>query len=101
MNIMTEEDSTVSDIYSNNVQIAVSVYEVVISFGLDTLQKDGTQTTKEIVKVRMSPHHALALNILLDRNLKAYGDKFKEILLPEDMVRRLSGDTLSEETGGE
>ncbi len=98
---MTEEDSTVSDIYANNVQIAVSVYEVVISFGLDTLQKDGTQTTKEIVKVRMSPHHALALNILLDRNLKAYGDKFKEILLPEDMVRRLSGDTLSEETGGE
>ena len=101
MNIMTEEDSTVSDIYTNNVQIAVSVYEVMISFGLDTLQKDGTQTTKEIVKVRMSPHHALALNILLDRNLKAYGDKFKEILLPEDMVRRLSGDTLSEETGGE
>ncbi len=101
MNIMTEEDSTVSDIYANNVQIAVSVYEVVISFGLDTLQKDGTQTTKEIVKVRMSPHHALALNILLDRNLKAYGDTFKEILLPEDMVRRLSGDTLSEETGGE
>jgi len=101
MNIMTEEDSTVSDIYSNNVQIAVSVYEVVMSFGLDTLQKDGTQTTKEIVKVRMSPHQALALNILLDRNLKAYGDTFKEILLPEDMVRRLSGDTLSEETGGE
>jgi hypothetical protein len=101
MNIMTEEDSTVSDIYANNVQIAVSVYEVVISFGLDTLQKDGTQTTKEIVKVRMSPHHALALNILLDRNLKAYGDTFKEILLPEDMVRRLSGDTPSEETGGE
>ena len=101
MNIMTEEDSTVSDIYTNNVQIAVSVYEVVISFGLDTLQKDGTQTTKEIVKVRMSPHHALALNILLDRNLKAYGDTFKEVLLPEDMVRRLSGDTLSEETGGE
>ena len=101
MNIMTEEDSTVSDIYANNVQIAVSVYEVVISFGLDTLQKDGTQTTKEIVKVRMSPHHALALNILLERNLKAYGDTFKEILLPEDMVRRLSGDTPSEETGGE
>ena len=101
MNIMTEEDSTVSDIYTNNVQIAVSVYEVMISFGLDTLQKDGTQTTKEIVKVRMSPHHALALNILLDRNLKAYGDTFKEVLLPEDMVRRLSGDTLSEETGGE
>lgn len=101
MNTMTEEDSTVLDIYANNVQIAVSVYEVVISFGLDTLQKDGTQTTKEIVKVRMSPHHALALNILLDRNLKAYGDAFKEILLPEDMVRRLSGDLLSEETGGE
>jgi hypothetical protein len=101
MNIMTEENSTVLDIYTNTVQIAASVYEVVISFGLDTLQKDGTQTTNEIIKVRMSPHHALALNILLDRNLKAYGDSFKEILLPEDMVRRLSGDTASEETGGE
>jgi len=101
MNIMTEEDSNVSDIYTNNVQIAVSVYEVVISFGLDTLQRDGTQTTKEIVKVRMSPHHALALNVLLDKHLKAYGETFKEILLPDDLLIRLSGDALSEETGGE
>lgn len=98
---MTEENNTVSDIYANNIQIAVSVYEVMISFGLDTLQRDGTHTTKEIAKVRMSPQHALALNILLDKNLKAYGGTFKEILLPEDMVRRLSGDTISEETGGE
>lgn len=98
---MTEENSTISDIYANNVKVAVSVYEVMISFGLETLQKDGASTTKEIVTVRMSPQHALALNILLDRYLKAYGDTFKEILLPEELVGRLSGDIPSEETGGE
>jgi hypothetical protein len=52
MNVMTEEDSTALDIYVNNVQICASVYEVVMSFGLDTLQKDGTHIAKEIVKVR-------------------------------------------------
>jgi hypothetical protein len=98
---MTEENNTVSDIYANNVQITASVYEVMISFGLDTLQRDGTQTTKEIIKVRMSPQHAIALNILLDRNLKSYGDAFKEILLPENLLKRLSGDTISEEMEGE
>lgn len=101
MDTMTEENSTSLDIYTNNIQIGVSVYEVMISFGLDTIQRDGTKTTKEIAKVRMSPQHALALKILLDRQLEAYGETFKEILLPEDMVRRLSGDTLSEGTGGE
>ncbi|MCK4460106.1 MAG: DUF3467 domain-containing protein [Methanosarcinales archaeon] len=98
---MIEEDGTVLDIYTNNAQLAASVYEIVISFGLGTLQRDGKEITKEIVKVRMSPQHAMALRILLDKYLKAYGDTFKEILLPDDLLMRLSGDTLSEETGGE
>lgn len=98
---MTEENSTVSEIYANNSQITASIYEVMITFGLDSVQQDGTSITKQIAKVRMSPQHALALSILLERNLKSYGDAFKEIFLPEDLLNRLSGDTPSEETGGE
>ena len=98
---MTEENSTVSEMYVNNSQITASVYEVMITFGLDSVQQDGTQITKQIAKVRMSPQHAFALNIVLERNLKAYGDAFKEIFLPDDLLTQLSGDTTSEETGGE
>lgn len=86
---MTEESSTNSDLYTNNIQIAVSVYEVMISFGLDTFQRDGTQVTKEVAKVRMSPQNALALSILLNKNLKVYGETFKEIFLPEEIMKKL------------
>ena len=72
-----------------------------ISFGLDTLQRDGTQTKKEMARVRLSPQHALALSILLNKNLEVYGETFKEIFLPEDVLRELKGETVSEQTGGE
>lgn len=98
---MTEESSTNSDLYTNNIQIAVSIYDVMISFGLDTYQRDGTQATKEVVKVRMSPQQALALSILLSKNLEVYGETFKEIFLPEKMMKQLKGEEVSDETGGE
>lgn len=98
---MTEESSTNSDIYTNNIQVAVSVYDVMISFGLDTFQRDGTQVTKEVAIVRMSPQHALSLSILLNKNLEVYGETFKEIFLPEQIIKQLRGEKVSEETGGE
>lgn len=98
---MTDESSTNLDLYTNNIQIAVSVYDVMISFGLDTYQRDGTQVTKEVAIVRMSPQHALALSTLLNKNLEVYGETFKDIFLPEQIMKQLKGETVSEETGGE
>lgn len=96
---MTEEDNSIPDIYTNNVQISGTVYEVLISFGLSTPQGDGTTSDKEIIRVRMSPQQALAMSLLLNNNLKAYNETFKEIYLPDSLLMQLKGEA-PVETGG-
>ncbi len=97
---MIEDDGSIPDIYTNNVKINGTVYEVMISFGLATPQDDGTTSDKEIIRVRMSPQQALALSIVLNNSLKAYNETFKEIFLPESLLLQLKGEK-PVETGSE
>lgn len=84
-------ENTVPDIYVNGVGISVSLYDVTLSFKLSTIGDDGTLIMGEVVRIRMSPQHALSLSILLDQNLKVYGDTYKEIFLPDELIKRLRG----------
>lgn len=86
------------DIYTNSVRVSASVYEITMIFSVNTLGENGQVSTEEVARVRMSPQHAVAMSILLNRNLKAYGDQFKEIFLPDELIKKLSGE-IGEEAG--
>ncbi len=85
------------DIYTNSIQVTAGLYEVALSLYLDTPGEDGAERRK-VATVRMSPQQAMALQILLQRYLKAYGEQFREIFLPDDLVKRLSGSEGTETT---
>jgi hypothetical protein len=85
------------DIYTNSIQVTAGLYEVALSLYLDTPGEDGAERRK-VATVRMSPQQAMALQILLQRYLKAYGEQFQEIFLPDDLVKRLSGSEEAETT---
>ena len=91
--------NNVPDIYTNATEITASLYEVAFGFYLVTTTpgEEGGER-RLVVRVRMSPQQAMALNLLLDRHLKAYGEQFTEIFLPDELVMRLSGEETGETT---
>lgn len=91
--------SDVPDIYTNSVRLTASIYEFMLSCCLATTEADGTRSTTEIVRLRMSPQHALALNIVLTKQLRKYGERFQEIFLPEDMIASLEEDKEAQRAG--
>jgi hypothetical protein len=78
------------DIYTNSIRVAASLYEVSLEFRLQTPGEEGVHE-EVVARIRMSPPQAMALRLLLDRHLRAYGEQYKEIFLPEEMIERLSG----------
>lgn len=90
----------VPDIYTNTIRAAASLYEFIIILGLQTPGEGTELTTEEVGYVRMSPQQAMALHLLLGQHLEAYGEKFTEIFLPDDLALRLKGlDGTADEEG--
>jgi len=86
----------VPEIYANATEITMSLYDVVFGFYLTTPTSGEEGGGRRLAaRVRMSPQQAMAVHVLLGRYLKVYGEQFREIFLPEEVVMRLSG----EETG--
>lgn len=93
---MADEDKTISDIYTNNIRINVNLFEVMLVIGVSTPEADSTVSQKDFARVRMSPQQALALNIMLSKQLELYNDTYKEIFLPDDIIKSLRGETVDE-----
>ena len=75
------------DVYANQVGFSFSVYDVVLDFGLQPTEPKGPR--KSVVRVRMSPQHALVMTKLLVKNLNMYQAQMGPILLPEGLYKEL------------
>lgn len=69
---------------------------MLLLIGVSTPEADGTVSQKDLVRVRMSPQQALALNIMLSKQLELYNDTYKEIFLPDDIIKSLRGENVAE-----
>ena len=72
---MDGDESTIPDIYVDNMQLTSGVYGVNITFGLtDPHPVSGTRSDQpeEKVRVRMSLQHAKNVAMMLRQNLKNY-----------------------------
>lgn len=73
------EERKVEAIYSNNVNIKISTYDVIMTFAL--------ANSDEIValnRIYMSPQHAKAFSVLLSQNVEAYERAFGIINIEPD-----------------
>lgn len=75
------------DVYANQVGFSFSPYDVVLDFGLSPGDPKGIR--KPVVRVRMSPQHALVMAKLLVKNLAMYQAQIGPILLPEGLYKEL------------
>lgn len=92
--------------YTNGVNIVASQWDITILFfhSAPALQSDagGEQPMEQrlVQGVVMSPQHAKALVLVLDKNVKAWEDQNSEIELPEEVVRGLTGNGPGSSQGG-
>ena len=75
---------SIPDIYVNIVEVFTRIYDVQINFGIKSSPGDELE---DLVVIRMSPQHALALSQVLDRSMKAYQEKVGKMNLPENLVQ--------------
>lgn len=70
-------------IYCNGIGIKVSLYDFSLHFNMSDAE---TNTLIDSVNVFLSPQHAKALLMVLDKNVKQYEETFNtEIKLPEGL----------------
>jgi hypothetical protein len=69
-------------VYTSNVQIETSVFDVRLTFGDKRSQADGRTYIEQSLEVVMSLQHAKALVLTLAQNLKHYEEQVGEIKLP-------------------
>ncbi|MDF2803155.1 MAG: hypothetical protein K0S61_3058 [Anaerocolumna sp.] len=70
-------------IYTNSVDIILSPYDVQLKVEVKTAGRDGLPyDVEEPIFLLMSPVHAKALSLILEKNMNDYEKQFGEIKLP-------------------
>ena len=82
---MTGEEKPL-DVYTNSVQFLVTPYEVAMVFGLAS---EPNKPAADLVRIRMSPQHALVMSKLLQKNLLGYRESVGKINLPPRLYQDL------------
>ncbi len=77
-------EEKVPEFYVNQVNMIVSIYEVLLQFGLKT---NPEQDAQSVANIRMSPQHAKVMTLLLLKNLRSYEKDIGAIKLPADMAK--------------
>lgn len=90
-------ENEVLEIYTNSVVVQTGLYEVVLKLYRKTPASDEEGPGEEIARIRMSPQLAKVLNLILKKQLDAYGEQFEDIFLPDELLNRLGGGKVEEE----
>ena len=77
-------ESAVPRFYSNNVQIRMTVMDLVFRFGEFSEEKDGGFCIREVARVSMSPQHAKALRKVLNQYIDQYETDHGRIPSPQE-----------------
>jgi hypothetical protein len=89
VHLKEKEIKNCPDIYSNNVNLTISVYDVCFDF---SLKHNPEEDPEKLVAVRMSPPHAKVLALLLKKYLSNYEKDIGPINLPEGLTKELKVD---------
>jgi hypothetical protein len=80
--VITKRSPTYSELYSNAVNVRVSVTDMTLVFGRGTLNEEGGALQQEELAVLVSPQTFKQLTLTVLSVLKSYEDTFGEIKLP-------------------
>jgi len=70
--------------YSNSMQLEFTLYDFKLKFG-----ESMPGGHLNIINIMLSPQHAKVVQMVLDKNIALYEEKFSEIQIPEDVKKRI------------
>lgn len=70
---------TFQAIYTNNVQISISYFDIAISLGQVTGASAELVRVADLAKIYLTPEHAASLHSLLGQQLQRYRETFGEL----------------------
>jgi hypothetical protein len=76
---MSPDEEQPLDFYSNSLNIQVGAYDMTLTFGVST---EPGKPPRQLVRVRMSPQHALVMAKMMEKNMLAYRENIGKINLP-------------------
>ena len=87
------------EVYSNSVNFAVSIYDIILNFGLihDSQLSDSPEKRETLVRIRMSPQHAKVMSLILADNINKYEKDVGEIKIPEKFLETLKKENQKDE----
>lgn len=71
------------NLYSNNVQLTATPFDIVFIFGENQALKDNFLIVEQLAKVTMSPQHAKVFSQLLADNIAKWEQTFGPIVVPK------------------
>lgn len=74
-------------LYANSVLLNISYYDFEFKFGIGV----GKGQHENLINIYMSPQHTKVLKMLLEKHIKTYEDKFGELTIPPDTVKKILG----------
>lgn len=72
--IIKDEDCV--SIYANSASVIASLYDIALTFGVQSIASSGDITISEKCKIYVSPQHAKVLLGIIQQNLDSYESKF-------------------------
>lgn len=85
-------ESEIPDIYSDSVRFGVGPYGIILEFRRTVPPEPGGDAERKeepLVRVRMSPQHALIMAKLMLKNVREYEEKIGKISLPAGLYQEL------------
>jgi len=75
------------EFYVNGVSASVGVWDFLLDFSLQS--PEDPPPGRAVVRIRMSPQHALALSLALQKLVEAYQAQIGAISIPEPMLKEM------------
>ena len=88
-------------VYSNNVQMSVSLWDMSLVFGEIGEIKDGEIEILQSVKISLSREMAKAVLMMLARNIGFFESQFGEIKIPDSDMFEAAIDAVVSQNNGE
>jgi hypothetical protein len=87
---MTAETEARPEIYVNGFTLSAGVWDFVFDFSMQA--PDEPRPGRPLARIRMSPQHALAVSLVLQKQLAVYQEQIGPIKLPAGLLSEMGID---------
>jgi hypothetical protein len=89
--IVPDEFEEIPEYYTDSVNFMTNIYSFMVEFGAQQPNPEGLEPPppRPLVRVKMSPHHAKIMSLMLRKQVREYETRIGTIILPTELFQSL------------